>query len=254
MNLGARLSLMRSAVSVVGFLVICEIAGRTIFIPAVLPAPSVILSESWSRAISGLLALDFAMSASRIVVGFVAGSLLGTVLGLLFGALDPFRRAFEPVVQFFRFIPPIAWLTPVLIWFGIGEAGKWVLITYTTTFMVLLNTLAGFAEPQRDRMRAAKVFGAGPWGAFYHVRLPATLPWILAGMRIGMGNSFQTLIVAEMLASNEGLGHLILNSRIQLSTERMFVGILGIAVLGIVTDVVFRSLTRRVFGRHRLGW
>jgi NitT/TauT family transport system permease protein len=249
-----RQSLFRSASAVIGFLTLWEVAGRTVFIPAVLPAPSVILVESWSRASSGLLAWDVAMSASRIAVGFLAGSLLGTLLGLLFGAVDPIRRVFEPIVQFFRFIPPIAWLTPVLIWFGIGETGKWVLITYTTTFMVLLNTLAGFAEPLRDRMRAAQVFGAGPWRAFLHVRLPATVPWIFGGMRIGMGNSFQTLIVAEMLASNEGLGHLILNSRIQLSTERMFVGILGIAVLGIAADVGFRTLTRRLFSRHRLGW
>lgn len=249
-----RLSLIRSAFAVIVFLAVWEVAGRTIFIPAVLPAPSIILQESFGRAASGLLALDFAMSASRIAVGFLAGSLLGAVLGLLFGAIEPVRRTFEPVVQFFRFIPPIAWLTPVLIWFGIGETGKWVLITYTTTFMVLLNTLAGFAEPQRDRMRAARVFGASPWRTFWHVRLPTTLPWILAGMRIGMGNSFQTLIVAEMLASNEGFGHLILNSRIQLSTERMFVGILGIAILGIVADLGFRALTRRIFRRHRLGW
>ncbi|WP_207538313.1 ABC transporter permease [Sabulicella rubraurantiaca] len=254
MNAAVRQSLLRSALAVIGFLAIWEVAGRTVFIPAVLPAPSVILGEAWSRAASGLLGVDVAMSASRIIVGFLAGSLLGAGLGLLFGAVEPVRRAFEPIVQFFRFIPPIAWLTPVLIWFGIGEMGKWVLITYTTTFMVLLNTLAGFAEPQRDRMRAARVFGAGPWRAFWHVRLPATVPWILAGMRIGMGNSFQTLIVAEMLASNEGLGHLILNSRIQLSTERMFVGILGIAVLGIAADLGFRALTRRLFSRHRLGW
>lgn len=254
MTAASRQSMLRSTLAVLGFLLVWEVAGRTIFIPAVLPAPSVILAEAWSRAASGLLVFDIAMSTSRILVGFVAGSVLGAVIGILFGAVKPIRRAFEPAVQFFRFIPTIAWLTPVLIWFGIGEMGKWVLITYTTTFMVLLNTLAGFAEPHRDRLRAARVFGAGPWRAFWHVRLPATVPWIVGGMRIGMGNSFQTLIVAEMLAANEGLGFLILNSRLQLSTERVFVGILGIGILGILADVGFRALTKRLFRRYRLGW
>lgn len=246
--------MMRGTAAVLLFLVAWEIASRTVFVPAVLPAPSAIAAEGWARGLSGALAWDVMMSASRLAVGFAAGSALGAMLGLLFGAFTPVRRLLEPLVQFLRFIPPIAWLTPVLIWFGIGESGKWVLITYTTTFMVLLNTLAGFAEQHRDRMRAASVFGAGSWAAFWHVRLPATVPWILGGMRIGMGNSFQTLIVAEMLASNEGLGQLILNSRLQLSTEGMFVGIAGIAVLGILADSGFRALTRRLFPRYRLGW
>ena len=247
-------SVMRGGGAILLFLIAWEIAGRTIFVPAVLPAPSAMAAEGWARSLSGALQWDVLMSASRLAVGFAAGSILGAFLGLLFGAFAPVRRVLEPLVQFLRFIPPIAWLTPVLIWFGIGEEGKWVLITYTTTFMVLLNTLAGFAEQHRDRMRAAHVFGAGSWEAFLHVRLPATVPWILGGMRIGMGNSFQTLIVAEMLASNEGLGQLILNSRLQLSTEGMFVGIAGIAVLGILADYAFRATTRRMFHRYRLGW
>lgn len=246
--------MMRGTAAVLLFLIAWEIAGRTIFVPAVLPAPSSIAAEGWARGLSGALLWDVVMSASRLAVGFAAGSALGATLALLFGAFAPVRRLLEPLVQFLRFIPPIAWLTPVLIWFGIGEAGKWVLITYTTTFMVLLNTLAGFAEQHRDRMRASRVFGAGAGRAFWHVRLPATVPWILGGMRIGMGNSFQTLIVAEMLASNEGLGQLILNSRLQLSSEGMFVGIAGIAVLGIVADSGLRAVTRRLFHRYRLGW
>jgi NitT/TauT family transport system permease protein len=235
-------------------LIAWEIAGQAWFPPAVLPAPSLILQTAIERLHDGLLQKDILASALRVAAGFALGSALGAALGLLLGAVGPLRRMLEPLVQFLRFIPPIAWLTPVLIWFGIGETGKVVLVMYTTTFMVLLNTLAGFAEPQRNRLRAARVFGANAWQSFLHVRLPATLPYILAGMRIGMGNSFQTLIVAEMLSANEGLGHLILNSRIQLSTEQMFVGIAGIALLGIGADLLFRAVTRRLAWRFRLGW
>jgi NitT/TauT family transport system permease protein len=231
-----------------------EALGRTLFVPAVLPAPSYVFAEAVRRIRSGQMLTDVVMSTSRIAVGFAAGSALGAVLGLLLGSIDVLRRALEPAVQFFRFIPPIAWLTPVLIWFGIGETGKYVLITYTTTFMVLLNTLAGMAVPQPNRLRAAACFGAGPWQAFLRVRLPGTLPYILAGMRIGMGNSFQTLVVAEMLSANEGLGYLILNGRIQLATERVFVGILALCLLGIAADALFRLATRKLAWRFQLGW
>ncbi|SDB74400.1 ABC transporter permease [Belnapia rosea] len=247
-------AVLRGAVSVLGLLVLWEWLGRNLFVAAVLPAPSVVLEAALQRAGSGLLVRDVVMSLSRLLIGFAAGSLLGTILGLLLGSIAWLRRSLEPVVQFFRFIPPIAWLTPVLIWFGIGEMGKYVLITYTTTFMVLLNTLAGLATPQRNRIRAAQCFGARAGRVFLHVRLPMTLPYILAGMRIGMGNSFQTLIVAEMLAANEGVGFLIMNSRTQLATEGVFVGLVAVAILGLACDAVFRVMTRRLAWRFQLGW
>ena len=133
------------------------------------------------------------------------------------------RRLLEPLVQFFRFIPPIAWLTPVLIWFGIGENGKYVLIVYTTTFMVMLNTLRRRRRHAGEPLRAARCLGARALAdSSAYVIVPTTLPYILTGMRIGMANSLQTLVVAEMLAANEGLGFLIINSRISLSTELVY--------------------------------
>lgn len=246
--------LLRGTCSILVALAAWELVSRSMFVPAVLPAPSAVLVEAVQRIRSGAMLTDVLMSTSRIAVGFAAGSVIGAVVGLLLGSIGGLRRAVEPVVQFFRFIPPIAWLTPVLIWFGIGETGKYVLITYTTMFMVLLNTVAGMAIPQRNRIRAAACFGAGPWQTFLDVRLPATVPYILAGMRIGMGNSFQTLVVAEMLSANEGLGYLILNGRIQLATERVFVGIFILCLLGITADALFREFSRRLAWRFQLGW
>ncbi len=246
-----RQSLLIGAASVAVTLAIWEIAARAFFVPAVLPAPSVIAREMLAHARAGRLSLDVVMSLRRILVGFVAGSLVGAFLGLSMGSFAAVRRLLEPLVQFFRFIPPIAWLTPVLIWFGIGENGKYVLILYTTTFMVTLNTFAGVLSVPANHVRAARCFGASRLQLFVHVTVPAALAYILTGMRIGMGNSFQTLIVAEMLAANEGLGYLIHSSRIQLSTELVFVGVLALGTLGLVADATFQLLVRTLAWRYQ---
>lgn len=246
-----RPSLRRGVLSVAIAFLAWEIVARLFFVSAVLPAPSVILREFVAHARSGQLGLDVVYSLRRVLVGFAAGSALGMTLGLAMGAVGPVRRLLEPLVQFFRFIPPIAWLTPVLIWFGIGENGKYVLIIYTTTFMVTLNTFAGVLAVPVNRLRAARCLGARRWQLFAYVIVPATLPFVLTGMRIGMGNSFQTLIVAEMLAANEGLGHLIMNGRTQLSTELIFVGVLTLGIIGLATDAAFQRLVRAVAWRYQ---
>jgi ABC-type nitrate/sulfonate/bicarbonate transport system permease component len=239
---------------IAALLVIWEIVSQMWFVPAVLPAPTRIVAELVDYARSGALARDIGMSLMRVAVGFACGSFVGATLGLAMGSISRLRRSLEPVVQFFRFVPSIAWLTPALIWFGLGETGKYVLITYTTMFMVLLSTLAGALAIPRNRIRTASCFGASPLQTFWYVKLPSTLPHIITGMRQGMGNSFQTLIVAEMLAAKEGLGFLILNSRNQLATELVFVGIVAMGAVGLATDAVFRSASRRLAWRFNLGW
>ena len=109
---------------------------------------------------------------SRNLVGFALGSVLGVSLALAMGALPIVHRLLDPIVNFIRFIPPIAWISPFLIWFGIGELSKIALITYTVTFMVLLNTLAGIYAIPRNRLRAARCLGASRWQIFCWVTIP----------------------------------------------------------------------------------
>lgn len=249
----SRRAWLRGSLSVVVFLLAWEIMARLFFVPAVLPAPSRIFAEFMNYAATGKLARDVLMSVQRVLVGFAWGSLLGAVLGLLLGSFKAARWLLEPPLQFFRFIPPIAWLTPVLIWFGIGETGKYVLITYTTMFMVMISTYAGVVGIRENQLRAARCLGASRLQAFRYVIVPATLPHIFNGMQIGMANSLQTLVVAEMLAANEGLGFLISNSRVSLDTELVYVAMFLLGVLGLVADSGFRRLVARVGSRYRLG-
>ena len=116
------------------------------------------------------------------------------------------RRLLEPYTEFLRFIPATALITVAVIWFGIGEGSKIFLIIYTTVFIVIINTAAGVSAVAPNKIRAARSLGAGPAQVFFFVALPATVPYILTGMRLAMANSFVTIVAAELVAANDGLG------------------------------------------------
>lgn len=121
---------------------------------------------------------------------------------------------------------------------------------YATIFIVLVNTMAGVAHVHRDRIRMAQAFGARPWQVFRYVTLPTSVPFIVTGMRIGMGNSFMTVIGAEMLAGNNGLGYLIYSSRIFFRSDVMFGTIVILGVLGLAADRLFDLAQHRILRRY----
>lgn len=186
---------------------------------------------------------------TRVVVGFAIGSVGGVALGLAAGAIKPVRRFFEPYVNFFRFVTPIAWIAPATIWFGVGETTRLFLVVYATVFIVTINTMSAFGHVGRDRVRMARMLGASRLQVFRDITLPVAVPFILVGMRIGMGNSFMTVIAAEMLAGQNGLGYLVYSSRIFFKADLMFAVIVLLGVLGYLTDRVFARFQSRTFGR-----
>ena len=183
---------------------------------------------------SGELFEHISISLQRILAGFLIGSAIAAPAGLLMGSIPIVRAIFDPYVQFFRFVPSLAWLTPVVIWFGIGETSKVLIIVYTTIFIVLINTMVGVSHIAPNKLRAAACLGATPFKAFIFVTLPATLPFILTGMRLAMGNSFATVVSAEMIAADSGLGYLIFNSRLWMATDKIFIGIVCLGALGLI--------------------
>jgi NitT/TauT family transport system permease protein len=210
--------------------------------PAFLPSPVKTLHGAIELIQSGDLQADIVASFSRIIVGFIIGTAIGIPLGLLMG-ISPFVRTFmDPYVEFFRFIPPIAFVTLAVIWFGLGETSKIVLIIYTTLFMVAINTMIGVLSTDPDKRFAALCLGASKPQVFFHVTIPAVIPNIVTGMKIAMGNSFMTVVSAEMVAAKSGIGYLIFNSRLFLLTEWIFVGIITLGLMGFVTDRLLRLL------------
>lgn len=203
----------------------------------------------------GSLPGHIAASLTRIFSGFVIGSLLAVVLGLLMGTSLFVRRFVEPYVHFLRHVPPIALISIALILFGLGENSKRFLIAYTTTFVVMLSTMTGVMSIPQNRVRPALCFGATRAQIFFRVILPSTVSFIYTGMRIGLGNSFATVVVAEMLAAQSGLGFLIFYSYQILAIDRVLVGIITLGVLGFLADRLFQWLEECYGARFRpLGY
>jgi NitT/TauT family transport system permease protein len=214
------------------------------------PSPFAIVSAEYHLIVSGELLRDSAISLMRIAVGFVLGCGLGIPLGLAMGLFPVVRIFLDPLVQFLRFVPPIAWLIPAIMWFGIGETSKIIIIFYMTVFLVLLNTMAGVASVRKNQMRSARCFGANPWQQFAWIVFPATMPFIVAGARIAMGNSFAAVVGAELIAANAGLGYLIVDSGQWTAMANMFAAMLTLGVLGIVVDKLFELASGHYLQRY----
>jgi NitT/TauT family transport system permease protein len=233
-------------------MVVWEIAARRYFTPVRLPPLSLIWHRAIETTADGQLPRHIVASMFRILTGFAIGSAFGILLGLVMGAFASVRRFLDPIVNFLRFIPPIAWLSPFLIWFGIGETTKVLLIVYTVTFMVMLNTVAGIIAIPKNRIRVAQCLGASRLQIFALVMVPATVSYMLTGMRIAMGNAFVTIVTAEMIAAQAGLGYLILVSKNFGGTDLIFLGMITLGVLGLLTDRLFVIAIRRYARRYHL--
>ncbi len=236
--------------SVVAVVLLWQVAS-THWIPSVLfPTPLRTLAALAAMLREGVLPRDVAWSLSRIAIGFLIGTVVGVPLGLLMGLYRPVFVFLEPYVQFFRFVPPVAWIIPAILWFGIGETSKIFLIFYTTVFLVLLSTMTGVSTVPRNQIRSARCFGCSHWQLFLWVSLPATLPHVLTGMRLAMGNSFAAVVGAEFIAAQKGLGFLIIDSGTWMATDRMFAGMLTLGLLGIAADRLFRAIVARCASRY----
>jgi NitT/TauT family transport system permease protein len=227
-----------------------EVLSSWIFPSILVPSFSQVLIKAYDLFITGEIFQHIWASLQRIVLGFLIGSAVGAPIGLLMGSSRMARNLLDPIVQFFRFVPPIAWLTPAVIWFGIGETSKIVIIFYTTVFIVAINASLGVINIPKNKLLAAETLGASKLQSFFYVVIPASLPFILAGMRLAMGNSFATVVSAEMIAADTGLGYLIFNSRLWMATDIIFVAILLLGFLGLLTDLLFRSAIRRFAGKY----
>lgn len=234
--------------SIVVMLVIWELASRAFGLVLLFPPPSVTMRRFGQLLATGELESAAAISLLRILAGFLGGSVLGAVLGLLMGSFAPVRAIAEPYVHFFRFVPPLAWFAPVLLWFGGGELARILLIVYTTVFVVALNTLAGVAAVPRNQIRMARAFGATDAEVFFLVTLSACAPYIFTGMRIALGNSFMTIVVAEILGARNGLGYFVNSGVLFLDVALVFSGVIALGILGFVTDAFFAFLIRRFAG------
>ena len=189
-------------------------------------------------------------SMLRVLVGLVLGTVSGVIIGLLMGRSRLVSALIDPVFQLLRNLSPTAMIPIALVWFGIGESSKYFLIFWGTFFIVAVNTTAGTQSTPQTRIRAAQCLGATQIRIFFTVVLPSALPYIIAGVRLGVASAFMTIIPAELLAAQEGLGALLQQASLNGQIDRMFVVLIIIAVLGFSTDRLVQYLAENVLRRY----
>ncbi|ADH90236.1 binding-protein-dependent transport systems inner membrane component [Ancylobacter novellus DSM 506] len=171
---------------------------------------------------------------------------VGIPLGLAMGMSPAIRGLLDPPIEFYRPIPPLAYLPLMIIWFGIGELSKVLLIFLSVFAPVALGARAGVKSAAIEQIHAAYSFGASRWKVLCHVILPASLPEILTAMRIGIGFGWTTLVAAEMIAATEGLGYMVLSASQFLQTSTVIMGIVVIAAIACLFDMLMRLIERRI--------
>lgn len=216
--------------------------------PLFLPPPEAVLSalgQAWNGDLDGApLGIHVRDSLMRVLGAFGLATLLGIPAGLAMGTSRIARGILDPLIEFYRPLPPLAYLPLMIIWFGIGELSKVLLIVLACFAPVALATRSGVLSASADQINAARALGASRVQVLRYVVLPAALPEILIGLRIGMGVGWTTLVAAEMVAAQAGLGQLVLNASNFLRTDVVVMGILLIGLFATLFEFGLRQLER----------
>jgi ABC-type nitrate/sulfonate/bicarbonate transport system permease component len=229
---------------------IWQLLSTFIFNPFLIPPPVEVIRTAIPMLLSGEILADVSISMVRVLVGFVSGSLIGIAVGVLLGRIRLLHDLLDPIIELLRYLSPTAMIPIAVIWFGIGEMSKYFLIFWGTFFIVLINTTAGVWRAPVTRQRAAECLGANSLQIFVLVVIPSAVPYIVTGMRVAMASSFMSIIPAEILAADSGIGYLLQKSSMLLQTNRIFVALLTICILGFAVDRMFRFFVDRVLTRY----
>jgi sulfonate transport system permease protein len=211
----------------------------------VLPAPSDVIVAGVRLALTGELSRNIIISTVRAIIGFLIGGTIGFGLGLLNGISRPAEKALDTSVQMIRNIPHLALIPLVILWFGIGEEAKIFLVALGVFFPIYLNTFHGVRSVDSELVEMAKSYGLRGWTLFKKVIFPGALSSILVGVRYALGIMWLTLIVAETITLDSGIGYMAMNAREFMQTDVVVLSILMYAILGKLADVATRAIEKK---------
>ena len=206
------------------------------------------VSKAVQLAQQGTLGADVLASLARVLVGFGLGTAVAVPVGFLMGWYATARGLIEPWVQFFRMIPPLAIIPLVIVLFGIGEVPKVFVIFLAAFLACVVATFQGVISVDRTLINAARVLGAKDGRIFLRVVVPASTPFIFVGMRVGLGSAWATLVAAELIAAQTGLGHLMQSAQLYYDLETIFVGLICIGIIGLLLDRLLLATEARLTG------
>ncbi|AEF83410.1 ABC transporter permease [Leadbettera azotonutricia] len=218
-----------------------------------LPSPLETLIGAREIILDGTLFKFAGVSLWRVIKGWLIGCAVAVPIGILIGRNRIVRQLVEPVIDYFRFIPAIAFLTLFIMWFGVGEKSKTILIMYATCFTVIINTASGVLSIDENRILAARTLGTSEAQILFHVILPSCVPFIFTGVRLGMGGAYTSIVAAEMIAAKEGLGYLIFTSRLYFRIDWILAGVIVLGLIGFLTDQGLRLLGKGILKRYGIN-
>lgn len=218
--------------------------------PVFLPSPAAVLGKLKLTATEGFMDATLwehlSASLQRMLLAVFAAILTGVPLGMAMGLNQWLRGLLDPLIELYRPVPPLAYLPLLVIWFGIGEGTKVLLIYLAILAPIIISTAQGMQLAQGNRIRAARSLGAGRMDILRYIILPAALPDILTGIRIGLGVGWSTLVAAELVAAKHGLGFMVQSAAQFLVTDVVMMGILVIALIAITLEVALRILQKEL--------
>jgi len=215
--------------------------------PTFLADPASMLREGWTLLTQHGFMKDIGLTIWRVVGGFVLAAALGVPLGMAMGAYKPIEAFFEPFVSFARYLPASAFIPLLILWAGIGELQKLLVIFIGSFFQIVLMVAVTVGGTRRDLVEAAYTLGADARGVVRRVLLPNSAPAIAETLRLVLGWAWTYVIVAELIGASSGIGHMITDSQALLNTGQIIFGIIVIGMIGLVSDFAFKWANQRLF-------
>lgn len=208
-----------------------QVIERIIYMTSHPVAKSTLLQHIWA-------------SLKRVLSGFAVASVVGVALGIGFGWFKPFRRFGLPIFSIVRPIPPIAWIPLIILWFGVGETSKIIIVFIAALMPVVLNTCAGIASAEPLLLNAGKTLGANARQMLLNVALPDAIPTIMAGIKTALSSAWLAVVAAEMVAAKQGVGYLIINGMEKLDIAQVMASIVVIAIISAILTTTLNKLER----------
>ncbi len=212
-----------------------------------LPSPTTVIAALWTMLTQNDFIVDIWASTYRIFLGFIISAVVGVPLGILIGSFRSVQALFEQPISFARYLPASAFIPLLIVWFGLEDTEKVAVIIIGSFFQLTLLVADISAGIQKELLNIAYTLGASRWQVFTRVLIPASLPGVVDTLRIIIGWAWTYLIVAELVAAQSGIGHVILEAQRFSNTDQIVAGILVIGILGLITDTLFRLLHRALF-------
>jgi NitT/TauT family transport system permease protein len=213
---------------------------------SLVPTPLDVLARWWQLVTEAGFLMDMLMSTQRVVLGVAFGITAAVPVGFLLGWYQPIRRFIDPLINFFRALPPIALIPLVIVYFGIGELAKVVILFYASFFAGVIVMYEGIAQISPIYLRVARTLGARDLEIFWRVIVPLAVPHMLTALRVALGVAWATLVASELIAAQQGLGAVIQNASSFFQLDTIYAGIITIGLIALIMDYLLRRLSRRL--------